>query len=101
MSITTIPKTENKWLIFFGDDDLPTNYFDCALDQQTQFENDYWIFEEYATKALWLGRLLEFGIIPVYPPVPPPPPPAPDPLPPTPPPPATAPTELNESDENI
>lgn len=79
MAITTIIKTEDRWLIFFGDDGLPAEYFNSAVLQETRFNDDYWIYEQFTTEKLWLVRLLEFGIIPVYPTPPPPPPPAPNP----------------------
>ena len=42
MAITTIIKTEDRWLIFFGDDGLPAEYFNSAVLQETRFNDDYW-----------------------------------------------------------
>lgn len=66
MAIINITTTENKWLIFFNND-YPSYYFDSALKQLTTFDDSYWVCEEYDTKAKYLSRLLEFGIIPTDP----------------------------------
>jgi len=63
MAIIDIPKTENKWLIFFLDNE-PNSWFNSPLGSSTTYNDEVWTVEEYDTEEEWIIRLIELGIDP-------------------------------------
>ena len=63
MAIIDIPKTENKWLIFFLDSE-PNSWFNSPLGSSTTYNDEVWTVEEYDTEEEWIIRLIELGIDP-------------------------------------